>query len=117
MKTFMLLSALLISLIGAFFLTVAVLLGPLLTYYYFSPSGKDGCSAVRAGLTRQQVIEAVNTSSTPYSEYRDAQDRLIFRGPHSACTISFDPASGAVVNIEKNPTGYHEFLVEAAGDH
>ena len=117
MKSLALLLALIISIVASFFLTLCVFLAPPVMYFYLSPSSKDACSEVHTGLTRQQVIAVVDTSSTPYSEYRDSQDGLIFRGPHSACTIRFDASSGVAVNIEKNPSGYHEFLVEAVGEY
>jgi hypothetical protein len=117
MKAFRVFLAVISSLICSFLLTAAVLLEPPLAYFYFSPSTQDGCSRVHAGLTHRQVIEAVHSSSDPYSEYGAAQNRLIFRGPHAACTVSFDPASDVAVNIERRPLGYHEFLEETMGDY
>jgi hypothetical protein len=117
LKHLVLLLALIISIVTSFFLMLVVFFSPLVIYFYFSPPSKDVCSAVHAGITRQQIIAVVDTSNTPYSEYRDSQDRLIFRGPHSACTVRFDPSSGIAANIEKNPSGYHEFLVEAVGEY
>jgi hypothetical protein len=88
-----------------------VLLGPPLTYFYFS-SSTNGCPTVQAGVTRQDVLKIVDSSGTPYAEYSEPPDRFIFRGPHCACTVNFDQ-SGKVLGTEITPSGYNEFLMEA----
>jgi hypothetical protein len=42
--------------LGSCFLTVAVLLGPLTRYIYFSRSSKEACSAVQKMLARNSCV-------------------------------------------------------------
>ena len=46
--------------LGSCFLTVAVLLGPLTRYIYFSRSSKEACSAVQNMLARNKASHDVS---------------------------------------------------------
>lgn len=102
----------LLVLASSWFLTAAFLLGPMLSYFYLPSTHAAGCSAIRTGQERADILKAIHTSVTPYSERIDPKGRLFFRSPRCACVVNVD-SSGRVVSVEITKTGYHDFVTEA----
>jgi hypothetical protein len=94
------------------FLSLVFLHGPILAYFYFSPSDMTRCSSIRPGLTGGEALGTIPAPGKAYFESAGASQQLIFHYPHYSCTIDLD-ANGVVVRAQAKRSSYYEFVTEA----
>jgi hypothetical protein len=100
-----------VALVTCGLMLLALSWGPALAYKLYSPVGRSECSAIRPGMTKQQVMTYVHSRTPPYLEDSFVADRLIFSHPGTVCVVNFDSQSKLVSSTQVNATVWaQEFL-------